>query len=153
MKVIASQSLRFYIKDGTPVVLKPSLEAQNLDDSFKGNGHFQAAVKSGWIRIVNARTGEPEAAPTLEHLTDEQILAEAHRRSLILISPEAAAQLVDPMLKSSGIDGDGGDWTRFGDGTAYPDAKADTAPLDPKSPSTADIAAAKAKAAAKAAGK
>lgn len=33
------------------------------------------------------------------------------------------AQPVDPLQKSSGIDGDAGDWTQAGDGTGYPETR------------------------------
>jgi hypothetical protein len=82
IRIIAKRALRFrsgdsiYSVSASPVVVE-------LPDNVGATEHFKAALASGWIH-------EAGKAPVVSvaNLTDDEILREAHARSLKFIVPE-----------------------------------------------------------------
>jgi hypothetical protein len=155
-KVIASRSLRFrgegdFVHQVVPGALPQEFPAQLLDTE-----HFKAAEQSGWIRLVKDAPGEVSAETylsvlgalepvTLDAFSDDQLADEVSKRLGVSAEDgrrhfaERRQELAEEEAyrKSSGIDGNAGDWTESGqDATGFPVPKGSaedvTAPKDAK---------------------
>lgn len=108
--------------------LKPTDIPVEIPDWVTSDPHFKAARASGWI-VVDGDSGiaeEDEITP-LAHHSDESLFEEFHRRISTFgrdfekkaehfFASKQNAEVDeededDPMQKSSGVDGDAGDWT------------------------------------------
>lgn len=71
--------------------------------------------------------------------------AEANKEGLTGVYPGGRWSLAkvvvaeDPLDKSSGIDGDSGDWTQYGDGTEYPESTKSSSPKSDEAPESTEI--------------
>ncbi len=81
-------------KDGTEHLTVHSAESR---DKAKGDG---------WSEEALAKHPEPAAGPEPVHV--------------VIVEEKKPQEPVFAETKSSGVDGDAGDWTRTGDGTDYP---------------------------------
>lgn len=89
-KVIASRSLRFRgPKNGDEFSIAPSIYPQEIPDWAVNTLTFSSAQKSQWIRIVTDNPFQPVPS-ALTAFSDAEVLAEAHKRSLQLVSLEPA---------------------------------------------------------------